>query len=122
MKSSEGWRRTPALALRSHIGRPRTGFCGREDGSVHWIGRAETGSLGPDWLAGRKPHSASKRSPRTRGVLAEAEAVALGEDRDRAEVDVELVAGDDCADGGLVTLGCGEEGRDFAEVVLEAGG
>jgi len=31
--------------------------------------------------------------------------VSLGQDGDRAEVDVELVSGDDLADGGLVPIG-----------------
>ena len=47
--------------------------------------------------------------------------VLFGQGWDGGEVDVELVAGDDLVDGGLVTLGCGQQRCQLTEVVLEPG-
>src|SRR5918911_1677543 len=53
--------------------------------------------------------------------LTEPKAVTLGEHGNGREVDVELVLADDLADRSLVALGRGEQQRELAEVVLEAG-
>ncbi len=62
----------------------------------------------------------STRAPSFSARLPEPEPVLLGELRDRRVVDLELVAVDDLADGGVVL--CRQRGRKLAEVALEAPG
>ncbi len=68
-----------------------------------WLGRAADAHDYPPPRACRLTHE-----------LLEPEAVALGEDRNGAEVDVELMTSYDLADRGLVSIGRGQQRRELA--------
>ena len=53
--------------------------------------------------------------------LSKAQTVSLGENRDGAEVSVELISGDNLADRSIVSGFARQERRQFAKIVLEPG-